>query len=164
MVREMVKQRYEPMAIISVGAPGFYERPLIKTLGKYAEFCFSNNPWMDPNQPLTKTAEAAFAKMFPDDPFDLNIGFSLEAALIAADARKRANSANPTALVEALRATNIEKRVMIGAPIRFDEKGQNVGNRLASLQIRNGKPTVVLPAANAEAKPVFPVPGWSQRG
>jgi branched-chain amino acid transport system substrate-binding protein len=53
---------------------------------------------------------------------------------------------------------------MIGDPIRFDEKGQNVGNRLASLQIRDSKPTVVLPAANAEAKPVFPVPAWSQRG
>jgi branched-chain amino acid transport system substrate-binding protein len=163
MVREMVKQRYEPMGIISPGSPGFYERPLIKALGKYAEFCFSNNAWMDPNQPLTKTAEAAFAKTFPDDPFDLNIGFSFEAALIAADAYKRAGSSSPAALVEALRATSISQRMMIGGPIRFDEKGQNVDNRLASLQIRNGRPTVVLPAANAEAKPVFPMPGWSQR-
>jgi len=65
--------------------------------------------------------------------------------------------------VEALRATSIAQRVMIGGPIRFDEKGQNVDNRLASLQIRDGRPTVVLPAANAEAKPVFPMPGWSQR-
>jgi branched-chain amino acid transport system substrate-binding protein len=163
MVREMVKQRYEPMGIISPGSPGFYERPLIKALGKYAEYCFSNNPWMDPNQPLTKTAEAAFAKTFPDDPFDLNVGFSFEAALIAADAYKRAGSSSPAALVEALRATSIAQRVMIGGPIRFDEKGQNVDNRLASLQIRNGRPTVVLPASNAEAKPVFPMPGWSQR-
>jgi branched-chain amino acid transport system substrate-binding protein len=163
MVREMVKQRYEPMGIISPGSPGFYERPLIRALGKYAEFCYSNNAWMDPNQPLTKTAEAAFAKTFPDDPFDLNIGFSFEAALIAADAYKRAGSSSPAALVEALRATSISQRMMIGGPIRFDEKGQNVDNRLASLQIRNGRPTVVLPAANAEAKPVFPMPGWSQR-
>ncbi len=164
MVREMVKQRYEPMAIISPGSPGFYERPLIKALGKYGEYCFSNNPWMDPNQPLTKTAETTFAKMFPDDQFDLTVGFSTEAILIAADAHKRAGSTVPAALVEALRATNIDKRIMIGDPIRFDEKGQNVGNRLASLQVRNAKPTVVLPVANAEAKPVFPMPAWSQRG
>ena len=163
MVREMVKQRYEPMGIVSPGSPGFYERPLIKALGKYAEYCFSNNPWMDPNQALTKTVDAAFAKTFPDDPFDLNVGFSFEAVLIAADAYKRAGSTNAQALVEALRATDIANRVMIGGPIRFDEKGQNVGNRLASLQIRNGKPTVVLPPTNAEAKPVFPMPGWSQR-
>jgi branched-chain amino acid transport system substrate-binding protein len=164
MVREMVKQRYEPMAVISPGAPGFYERPFAKTLGKYAEFCFSNNPWMDPNQPLVRSVEAAFVKLFPDDPFDINVGFSFEAALIAADARKRAGSADPAALAAALRATSIDKRIMIGDAIRFDNKGQNLGNRLASLQIRDGKPTVVLPAANAEAKPVFPVPPWSQRG
>jgi branched-chain amino acid transport system substrate-binding protein len=163
MVREMVKQRYEPMGIVSPGSPGFYERPLIKALGKYAEYCFSNNPWMDPNQALTKTIDAAFAKRFPDDPVDVNVGFSFEAALIAADAYKRAGSTNAQALVEALRATDIANRVMIGGPIRFDEKGQNVGNRLASLQIRNGRPTVVLPPTNAEAKPIFPMPGWSQR-
>ena len=163
MVREMVKQRYEPMGIVSPGSPGFYERPLIKALGKYAEYCFSNNAWMDPNQPLTKTIDAAFAKTFPDDPFDLNVGFSFEGALIAADAHKRAGSTDPQALAAALRTTDIAKRVMIGGPIRFDDKGLNAGNKLASLQIRNGRPTVVLPAANAEAKPVFPMPGWSQR-
>ena len=164
MIREMVKQRYEPMGIISPGAPGFYEHQFTKALGKYAEYCFSNNPWMDPKQELTKVVEAAFKKKFPDDPFDLNVGFSFEAVLIAVDAHKRAGSVNPKALTEALRATNISKRLMIGEAIRFDEKGQNVDNRLASLQIRNGKPTVVLPEANAEAKPVFPVPAWSKRG
>jgi branched-chain amino acid transport system substrate-binding protein len=163
MIREMVKQRYEPMGIISPGSPGFYERPFSKALGKYAEYAFSHNAWMDPNQPLTKTIDAAFGKMFPNDPFDLNVGFSFEAALIAADACKRAGSTNSQALVEALRTTHLAQRVMIGDPIRFDEKGQNVGNRLASLQIRDSKPTVVLPAANAGAKPVFPAPGWSQR-
>ena len=83
--------------------------------------------------------------------------------MIAADAYKRAGSSRPQALVEALRATNIGKRVMVGGPIRFNEKGQNVDTGMAVLQIRNGKPTVVLPEANAEATPIFPVPGWSQR-
>jgi branched-chain amino acid transport system substrate-binding protein len=52
---------------------------------------------------------------------------------------------------------------MIGGPITFDAKGQNVNLPSGVLQILKGKPTVVLPAENAEAKPVFPVPGWSQR-
>jgi branched-chain amino acid transport system substrate-binding protein len=119
---------------------------------------------MDPKQELTRVVEAAFKKKFPDDAFDLNVGFSFEAVLIAADAYKRAGSVNAQALTEALRATNISNRLMIGGAIRFDEKGQNVDNRLASLQIREGKPTVVLPEANAETKAVFPVPGWSERG
>jgi branched-chain amino acid transport system substrate-binding protein len=119
---------------------------------------------MDPKQEMTKALEKAFYKAYPDESFDLNIGFSFEAVLIAVDAYKRAGSAKPQALVEALRATNITKRVMVGAPIRFNEKGQNVDTGMAALQIRNEKPTVVLPAASAEMAPVFPVPGWSKRG
>ncbi len=164
MIREMVKQRYEPMGIISPGAPGFYERQFIKVLGKYAEYAYSINAWMDPKQEMTKVLEKAFAKAYPEESFDLNIGFSFEAVLIAADAYKRAGSAKPQALVEALKATNITKRVMVGGPIRFNEKGQNVDTGMAALQIRNEKPTVVLPAASAELAPIFPVPGWSKRG
>jgi branched-chain amino acid transport system substrate-binding protein len=163
MIREMVKQRYEPMGVISPGAPGFYERQFITVLGKYAEYNFSINAWMDPKQPLTKELETAFYKEFPDQSFDLNIGFSFEAVMIAADAYKRAGSSKPDALVEALRATSLKDRVMIGGPIHFDAKGQNPDTSMAVLQIRNAKPTVVLPAANAELSPIFPVPGWSQR-
>ena len=163
MIREMVKQRYEPMGVISPGAPGFYERQFIKVLGKYAEYSYSINAWMDPKQELTKVLETAFYKDFPDQSFDLNIGFCFEAALIAADAHKRAGSTKPDALMAALRTTDIAKRVMVGGPIRFNEKGQNVDTGMTALQIRNEKPTVVLPQANAEMSPIFPVPGWSQR-
>jgi len=163
MIREMVKQRYSPMGVISPGAPGFYERQFIKVLGKYAEYNFSINAWMDPKQDLTKELETTFYKEFPDQSFDLNIGFSFEAVMIAADAYKRAGSSKPQALVEALKATNIGKRVMIGGPIHFDAKGQNPDTSMAVLQIRNAKPTVVLPQANAELAPIFPVPPWSAR-
>ena len=48
---------------------------------------------------------------------------------------------------------------MIGGAITFNEKGQNVNLPSATVQNRNGRPTVVLPAENAELKPVFPMPG-----
>jgi branched-chain amino acid transport system substrate-binding protein len=164
MVREMVKQRYEPMGIISPGAPGFYERQFAKALGKYGEYAYSNNPWMNPKQEMTGILEAAFLKMFPDEAFDINVGFSFEAALIAADAHKRAGSTKPQALVEALRTTNMAKRVMVGNPIKFDEKGQSHETKMAAIQIREGKPTVVLPEDSATMKPVLPMPAWSKRG
>ena len=83
--------------------------------------------------------------------------------MICADAYKRAGSTKPQALVEALKATNIKDRIMIGGPITFNEKGQNVNLPSGVIQIRKGKPTVVLPPESAEMKPVFPVPGWSKR-
>jgi len=82
---------------------------------------------------------------------------------VAADAYKRAGSTKPDALVEALRMTDIKARVITGASIRFDEKGQNTGIKSVTVQNLEGKPRVVLPAEYAEMKPVFPMPGWSQR-
>jgi branched-chain amino acid transport system substrate-binding protein len=83
--------------------------------------------------------------------------------LVCVDAYKRAGSTKPQALVEALKTTNIASRVMLGGAIAFNEKGQNVHLPSAVVQNLNGKPTVVLPEANASARPVFPMPGWSQR-
>src|SRR5690242_9384450 len=57
MVREMVKQKYEPMGIISPGSPGMYEKQFLTTLGKYADYCISNVPWFDPKQKLAATLE-----------------------------------------------------------------------------------------------------------
>ena len=163
MVREMVKQKYEPMGIISPGSPGMYEKQFLTTLGKYADYCISNVPWFDPKQPLVATLEAAFEKAYPDQSFDLNIGFCFEGVLVCADAGRRAGSTRPQALVEALRATNITERVMVGGAIKFNEKGQNVDLRSAAVQNLKGRPTVVLPAQNAAAPPVFPIPGWDKR-
>jgi branched-chain amino acid transport system substrate-binding protein len=163
MVREMVKQKYEPMGIISPGSPGMYQTQFLKVLGKYAEFAITNVPWLDPKQQFSQTFATAFEKAYPGEICDLDAGFSCEGVLICADAYKRAGSAKPEALVEALKATNIKERIMIGGAITFNEKGQNVNLPSATVQNRNGRPTVVLPAENAELKPVFPVPGWSQR-
>jgi branched-chain amino acid transport system substrate-binding protein len=164
MVREMVKQKYEPMGIISPGSPGMYEGQFLKTLGKYADYCVSNVPWMNPQQELSAVVQKAFEKAYPDQDYDLNIGFSFEGILICGDAYRRAGSTAPQALVEALRATNIAKRVMVGGPIHFDEKGQNPDQVSAAVQNRDGKPVVTLPVESASTKPVFPMPGWAQRG
>ncbi len=140
-----------------------YEKQFLTTLGKYADYCISNVPWFDPKQKLAATLETAFEKAYPDQSFDLNIGFCFEGVLVCADAAKRAGSTKPEALVAALKTTNITERVMVGGAIKFNEKGQNVDLRSAAVQNLKGKPTVVLPAENASAPPVFPMPGWDKR-
>ena len=163
MTREMVKQKYDTMAVISPGSPGMYQTQFLKVLGKYAEYAITNVPWLDPKQQLAHTFEAAFTKANPGEVCDIDAGFTFEGILICADAYKRAQSTKPEALVEALKATSIKDRVMLGGTIAFNEKGQNVNLPSAGVQNRNGKPTVVLPAENAEVKPAFPVPGSSKR-
>ncbi len=168
LVRELVKQRWSPQGIVSPGSPGMYEAQFYKALGnRYSDYCISNVPWYNPNAALTKRIEAQFVRQFPQEKLmfhALNVGFTFEAMMIAADAFKRAGSADGTALVNALRQTNITDHMMVGGPISFNEKGQNTKIASACIQNRNGQPTVVLPQVAAQMAPVFPVPGWTQRG
>jgi len=161
--REMVKQRWSPMGIVSPGSPGLYEEQFSKGLGKYADNCITNTVWFNPKNQLTHDFAAAFKKKFPKDEFafhGINASYTFDAILIAADAFKRARSTDHKALAEAIRHTDIPAtdRVSFGGPIRFNAKGQVEGNRSVVLQNLGGKPTVVLPKDYAEGKLVFPMP------
>lgn len=168
LVRELVKQRWSPQAIMSPGSPGMYEAQFYKALGaKYSDYCISNVPWYNPNAALSKRVESAFRKQFPQEKLmfhALNVGFTFEAMMVAADAFKRVGSADGPALADAIRKTDIAERMMVGGPIRFNAKGQNTEIASACIQNRNGQPVVVLPKAAAQMAPVFPVPDWKARG
>src|SRR5215510_8007386 len=70
LVREMVKQRWEPMGIVSPGSPGMYEQQFYDTLGKYADYAISNVPWYNPNGEMAKLVTAEFRKVFPRDKLE----------------------------------------------------------------------------------------------
>ena len=155
--REMVKQRWSPMGVVSPGSPGLYEEQFAKALGKHAEYCISNTVWFNPKNDITQAFAAAFKKRFPKDEFafhGINASYTFDAILIAADAFKRAKTTDPKALAEAIRQTNIAAtdRVTFGGPIKFNAKGQVEGNRSVVLQNLGGKPTVVLPKEYAEGE------------
>jgi branched-chain amino acid transport system substrate-binding protein len=163
--REMVKQRFHPMAVVSPGSPGTYEEQYFKSLGKLSDYAISNVPWYNPHAKLTQIVEKAFLQQNPNDKLvfhALNVGFTFEALLIAADAFKRARSTDPKALTEAIRQTSITDRMMLGGPIKFSAKGQVDGITSACVQNLNMVPTVVLPSSAATAKPMFPVPDYKK--
>jgi len=163
LTRELVKQRWTPMAVLSMG-PGWYEDQYLKTLGKLADGPLSFVPWYDPTKPLSKQLEATLAKAHPDINLNTNHIFTFEALLIAADAYKRAGSADPKALADAIRATNITNNVSIGPGIQFDAKGQNAGLKNAAIQNRSGKLVTVAPKAAANAKAEWPMAAYDKRG
>jgi branched-chain amino acid transport system substrate-binding protein len=163
--REMVKQRWNPMAVIGLGSPGLYEEQFSKTLGKYAEHVIANTVWYNPKSEMTKLVAAALKKREPNTELAfhaVNVGYTFDALLIAADAFKRARSSDPQALADAIRQTNIpsQGRMSLGGAIVFNAKGQVEGNRSAVIQNLHGKPSVTLPADVAEAKLVFPSPDY----
>jgi branched-chain amino acid transport system substrate-binding protein len=163
LTRELVKQRWTPQAIMSMG-PGWYEDQYLKTLGKLSDGPLSFVPFQDPNKKLTKVLEAALAKSSPGVNLSTNHVYTFEALLIAADAYKRAGSADPKALADAIRATNITDNVSIGPGIAFNAKGQNDKLKNGAIQNRGGKLLTLAPKAAANAKPEWPMKPYQSRG
>jgi branched-chain amino acid transport system substrate-binding protein len=162
LTREMVKQRWSPMAIMSMG-PGWYEDQYLKTLGKLSDGPMSFTPWYDPNKALSKQLEAALAKSSPGVNLNTNHVYSFEALLVAADAYKRAGSTDPKALADAIRATNITNNVSPGPGIQFDAKGQNAKLKNSAIQNRGGKLVTLAPKEAANAKPEWPLTPYDKR-
>jgi branched-chain amino acid transport system substrate-binding protein len=162
LTRELVKQRWSPMAILSMG-PGWYEDQYLKTLGKLSDGPLSFVPWYDPNKPLSKTLEAALAKAHPGINLNTNHVYTFEALLVAADAYKRAGSADPKALADAVRSTNITNNVSPGPGIQFNEKGQNDKLKNSAIQNREGKLLTVAPKVAANAKVEWPLKPYDKR-
>jgi branched-chain amino acid transport system substrate-binding protein len=166
LVRDMVRQRFEPMGIVSPGAPGLYDEEFYEALGPLADYHAYANPWADPKGEMAQALEKAFKPVYTNYRFPVecfNIGFTFEALLIAADGFKRAGSTNGAELMKAIRATNIARHIMIGGPITFDDKGQNNNIPSAMVQNRARTPNVVMPAENATLEPMLPMPPWQGR-
>lgn len=166
LVRDMVRQRFEPKAIISPGSPGLYDEEFYQALGPLADFHLYNLPWANPKSQVTQALAAAYKTAHPTNRFEVdcfNAGFTFEAIMVGADAFKRAGTADGPALMAAVKATNIAEHVLTGGPITFDEKGQNNNIQAAVVQNRNRTPTVVLPPDVAVAAPVLPMPSWQGR-
>jgi len=162
ITRELIKQRWSPMAILSMG-PGWYEDQYLKTLGRLSDGPLSFAPWYDPNKKLSKQLEAALAKAHPGVNLNTNHVYSFEALLIASDAFKRASSTDPKALADAIRATNIKDNASIGPGIQFDAKGQNDKILGGGIQNRGGKLVTVAPKEAANGKPEWPLTPYNKR-
>lgn len=162
ITRELVKQRWTPMAVFSMG-PGWYDDHYLKTLGKLADGPISFSPWYDPNKKVSKLLEAAMAAAHPGLNLNTNHVYTFEALLVAAAAYKRAGSSDPKALADAIRQTDIKDNVSTGPGIQFNEKGQNDKLRNSAIQNRGGKLVVVAPKDASNAKPELPMKPYDKR-
>src|SRR5215468_2959302 len=162
ITRELVKQRWTPQAILSMG-PGWYEDQYLKTLGKLSNGPISFVPFEDPNKKLSKVLQAELAKAYPGINLSTNHVYTFEALLIAADAYKRAGSSDPKALADAIRATNITDNVSIGPGIQFNAKGQNDKLKNGTIQNRAAKLVTLAPKDAANAKPEWPMAAYQNR-
>lgn len=162
LVRELYKQRVPLKGILSPGSPGWYEKEFIEQAGPLGEYAMDAPPWYNPRSRGFQTVQAVFQKTYGRG-IDTNSGYSYEGMVVAADALERAKSLDTGDVLAALKATRIAEPLMAGGAIVFDANGQNVNASTSLVQVQKRRPMVVLPDDEAEAKPVFPVPGWEER-
>jgi branched-chain amino acid transport system substrate-binding protein len=102
---------------------------------------------------------ADFARLFKQDfgyEPDYHPPQSSAAMLVFHHALQKVGvSASSQELRDAIAATDI---MTFYGPVRFNEKGMNIGKGMAVIQLQNGTPKVVYPTAGSQSKFVYPIP------
>ncbi|MBI2158759.1 MAG: ABC transporter substrate-binding protein [Candidatus Rokubacteria bacterium] len=115
--------------------------------------------WPNFRQPATQRIAAEYVKRSGGRNFDASAAYTYEAVLVIADVLERAASADPDALVAAIKKTSFTGGITVSTgPVVFNELGDNPNASTAAIQILGQKPRVVWPREAAEQKFVFPRP------
>jgi branched-chain amino acid transport system substrate-binding protein len=155
LARTMQQQRVRPKGIYSVlgGAASSYK--FVKEFPEAAQYIMDCNHWFDPKNPkaleLKKQVEAKGGF------FTYEVYMNYSCVLLLADALERAASADRAKVTAALESSTFSGHVMPYGPTKF-VNGQNQGAAPVNTQVLGNDIQVILPAAFASAKPVFPMP------
>lgn len=101
---------------------------------------------------------ADFARLFEQDfgyKPDYHPPQSSAALLVYHHALQKVGLSDPQKVRDAIAQTDI---MTFYGPIRFNEKGMNIGKGMAVIQLQNGKPKVVYPRSGAQEKLIYPIP------
>jgi len=137
--------------------PGFVE-----ALKKDAEYILEPIQWsesMSWKDDVFGYTAADFARLFEQDfgyKPDYHPPQSSAALLVYHHALQKVGLSDPQKVRDAIAQTDI---MTFYGPIRFNEKGMNIGKGMAVIQLQNGKPLVVYPRSGAQAKLIYPIPG-----
>jgi len=147
------------MGIISPGAPGLYEPRQREILRENIEYVMDSTIWHNVKSPRAQKIEEEHIKRTGGKNLGAEAGYGYEAILVMADVLERSKSADPDAIVDAIKKTNFTGGIMMSTgPIRFNEFGDNPNAATAMIQILKNKPIVVWPKDAAQAQVVFPRP------
>jgi branched-chain amino acid transport system substrate-binding protein len=155
LARTMQQQRVRPKGIYSVlgGAASSYK--FVKEFPEAAQYIMDCNHWFDPKNPkavdLKKKVEGK------GEFFTYEVYMNYSCVLLLADALERAASADRAKITAALESSTFAGHVMPYGPTKF-VNGQNQGAAPVNTQVLGNDIQVILPAAFASAKPVFPMP------
>ncbi|CAO5680226.1 MAG: hypothetical protein HEEMFOPI_00469 [Holosporales bacterium] len=161
IVKELIAQNHHPKLILGPANQGFFEKQFFNIFKKNSNNIYTVHAWMDKSARLFKVASDIFKKHYPDEIFELNAAFSLEAIYIAALAFHISKSNNGHDLKAALKNMNEKEKIMIGGNISFNEKGQRETLNCVTLMNKDEETYIVSPKELKEIDPILPFPGFN---
>jgi branched-chain amino acid transport system substrate-binding protein len=155
LARTMQQQRVRPKAIYSVlgGAASSYK--FVKEFPQAAQYIMDCNHWFNPKNPKALALKKEVESKGQFYTYEVYMNYSC--ILLLADAIERAASADRAKIIDALASSTFAGHVMPYGPTKF-VNGQNQGAAPVNTQVLDNDIAVILPAAFASAKPVFPMP------
>jgi branched-chain amino acid transport system substrate-binding protein len=152
-----------PSGIMAIGA-AFGSSAFRGALGGDANYFLVREHW---SRDLAKTNPqvAEVAKLYRQrygKEMDGTPARAFTAAIVLADAINRAGSTDAAKVRAALAATDLKpsQLIMPWDGVKFDAKGQNQRTNGIFVQTLDGSPRLVWPAADADARMVWPRPAW----
>ncbi|UCG06680.1 MAG: ABC transporter substrate-binding protein [Desulfobacterales bacterium] len=163
-IRTYQNLKVEPKGGIIGCANGAYSNSAaVSELGNLMNYIMDGNYYFNPRSPLTPKIMAAYDKKFTQVRFQSHSVHAYDAGLVLIDALERAGSRDPKKIRDAMAATSLKEHMAPGAPIEFDETGQNKNAMITLQQIQDQQIRVVLPEEYSDGKPMYPFPAWSKR-
>src|SRR5437879_4998253 len=155
LARTMQQQRVRQKGIYSVlgGAASSYK--FVKEFPEAAQYIMDCNHWFDPRNPKALTLKKKVEDRGQFYTYEVFMNYSC--VLLVADALERAASSDRAKLISALESSTFSGDVMPYGPTKF-VNGQNQGAAPVNTQVLGNDIQVILPAAFASAKAVFPMP------
>jgi branched-chain amino acid transport system substrate-binding protein len=155
LARTMQQQKVRPKGIYSVlgGAASSYK--FVKEFPEAAQYIMDCNHWFDPRNPKAQALKKTVESKGQFYTYEVYMNYSC--ILLAADALARAGAADRGKVISALESSTFSGHVMPYGPTKF-VNGQNQGAAPVNTQVLKNDIQVILPAAFATAKPVFPMP------
>ena len=135
------------------GAASSYK--FVKEFPEAAQYIMDCNHWFDPKNPKALDLKKKVEQKGEFFTYEVYLNYS--AVLLLADALEKAGSADRAKVLAALEASTFAGHVMPYGPTKF-VNGQNQGAAPVNTQVLGNDIQVILPAAFASAKAVFPMP------
>lgn len=149
------------MWVFTVGPPTADFR---KTLGKAADYAYGVTPWLEDMEVGGEIFRSAreFGKQFKERfgyEADYHVASGAADVLAYKFAIEKANSLDPKKVRDALASLDVET---LYGRVKFEPTGQIAMGQVL-IQIQEGKVVPVYVAGKFTAKPLYPMPKWSER-